>query len=60
MKSGGNPPLFSSHINYFMCDKFFCSFPNIIHLPNPFHLIFRLQLLGNALDFCHVLYQPKE
>ena len=31
-----------------------------MHLPNPFHLVFRFKLLGYALTFCHPFYQLKK
>ena len=39
----------------------FCRYvTDIVHSPNPFHLIFRLKLLRYTLTICHLLYQPKK
>ena len=35
-------------------DNFICSIPNAVHPGNPFHLILRFQLLGNALLLCQL------
>ena len=42
-------------LNYFKC-----SAADIIHPPDPFHLVVGFQRFRNALRICHLLYQPKK
>ena len=42
-------------LNYFKC-----SAADIIHPPDPFHLVVGFQRFRNALCICHLLYQPKK
>lgn len=33
---------------------------NIVHSLYPFELIFGFELLGHALGFCRIIYEPRE
>ena len=41
-------------------DYFKCSAADIIHPPEPFHLVVGFQRFGNTICICHLLYQPKK
>ena len=47
-------------INYIVVYDFCGSAADIVHPSNPLHLIVCFELVGHALTFCHLFYEPKK
>lgn len=59
-RQGFIPAAVALYINQFSVHNLCGSVPNIVHSPNPRHLVGCFELFGHTFTLCHLFHQPRE